>query len=377
MRHEATEGRSVAAPVQGGRAAGHGGAQRGCARTGGGKRQEARGERRGLRKASLMSHPQTQPENATVNAADTLRVSIVIPCYRQAQFLPEAVASVVAQTFTDWEIIIVDDGSPDDTAAVAQRLIAAHPDRRIRLIRQENRGLAEARNAGIRVARAPYILPLDADDMLEPEMLAQTVAALDAHPEVGFVYTDVRRFGAENNILRTRPYSLNRLRFQNLMMPATLFRREAWGQVGGFRMVKPVQGCEDWDFWISLAEAGWEGLHIAQPLLRYRRTAGSMVSTVRRYNLEVRAHIFLNHQRLYEPDVLAWARRVTSPAWSVDGKLRSPWRWLLAYLGYLALIRRYYPLLLLPSLVRPIFWRLPIPWQGRLRALARLARLQQ
>jgi glycosyltransferase involved in cell wall biosynthesis len=324
-----------------------------------------------------MSHPQTQPENATVNAADTLRVSIVIPCYRQAQFLPEAVASVVAQTFTDWEIIIVDDGSPDDTAAVAQRLIAAHPDRRIRLIRQENRGLAEARNAGIRVARAPYILPLDADDMLEPEMLAQTVAALDAHPEVGFVYTDVRRFGAENNILRTRPYSLNRLRFQNLMMPATLFRREAWGQVGGFRMVKPVQGCEDWDFWISLAEAGWEGLHIAQPLLRYRRTAGSMVSTVRRYNLEVRAHIFLNHQRLYEPDALAWARRVTSPAWSVDGKLRSPWHWLLAYLGYLALIRRYYPLLLLPSLVRPIFWRLPIPWQGRLRALARLARLQQ
>jgi len=102
-----------------------------------------------------------------------------------------------------------------------------------------------------------------------------------------------------------------------------------------------------------------------------------MVSTVRRYNLEVRAHIFLNHQCLYEPDVLAWARRVTSPEWSVDGRLRSPWRWLLAFLGCLALIRRYYPSLLLPSLVHPLLWRLPIPWQGRLRALARLARLQQ
>jgi len=324
-----------------------------------------------------MSHPQTRPEDATVNATATPRVSIVIPCYRHAQFLPEAVASVVAQTFTDWEIIIIDDGSPDDTAAVAQRLIAAHPDRRIRLIRQENRGQAEARNTGIHAARAPYILPLDADDMIEPEMLAQTVVALDAHPEVGFVYTDVRRFGAENNILRTRPYSLDHLRFENLMMPATLFRREAWEQTGGFRTSKPVLGYEDWDFWVGLAEAGWEGLHIAQPLLRYRRTAGSALSTARCYDLELRAHIFLNHQRLYEPDVLAWARRVTSPEWSFDGKLRSPWRWLLAYLGYLALIRRYYPLLLLPSLVRPIFWRLPIPWQGRLRALARLARLQQ
>jgi len=324
-----------------------------------------------------MSYPQTEPENAISDASATPRVSVVIPCYRQAQFLPEAIASVVAQTFTDWEIIIVDDGSPDDTAAVAQRLIAAHPDRRIRLIRQENRGLAEARNAGIRVARAPYILPLDADDMLEPEMLAQTVAALDAHPEVGFVYTDVRRFGAENNVMRTLPYSLERLRFENLMMPATLFRREAWEQVGGFRTFKPVQGYEDRDFWVSLAEAGWKGLHISQPLLRYRRTEGSMLSQARRHDLELRAHIFLNHRQLYEPDVLAWARRVTSPEWSVDGKLRSPWRWLLAYLGYLALIRRYYPSLLLPSLVRPLFWRLPIPWQGRLRALARLARLQR
>jgi Glycosyltransferases involved in cell wall biogenesis len=207
-----------------------------------------------------MSHPQTRPEDATVNAADTLRVSVVIPCYNQAQFLPEAVASVVAQTFTDWEIIIIDDGSPDDTAAVAQRLIAAHRDRCIRLIRQENRGLAEARNAGIRVARAPYILPLDADDMIEPEMLAQTVAALDAHPEVGFVYTDVRRFGAENNVMRTLPYSLERLRFENLMMPATLFRREAWEQVGGFRTFRPVQGYEDREFWVSLADAGWKGL---------------------------------------------------------------------------------------------------------------------
>lgn len=324
-----------------------------------------------------MHDSQTKPETVLSDASGSPRVSVVIPCYRQAHFLPEAVASVVAQTFTDWEVIIVDDGSPDDTAAVAQHLIAAYPDRCIRLIRQENRGLAEARNAGIRAARAPYILPLDADDMLEPEMLAQTVAALDAHPEVGFVYTDVQRFGAENNVLRTVPYSLDRLRFENMMMPATLFRRRAWEQVGGFHSFSPVQGYEDRKFWVSLAEAGWMGLHIPQPLLRYRRTEGSMLSQARRHDLELRAQIFLAHPGLYEPDVLAWAQRVISPAWSIEGKLRSPWRWLLAYLGYLALIRRHHPALFLPSLVHPVFWRLPIAWQGRLRALARLVGLQR
>lgn len=301
-------------------------------------------------------------------------VSIIIPCYNQARFLPEAVASVVAQTFADWEIIIVDDGSPDDTAQVAARLIAAFPERRIRLLRQENRGLAAARNAGITMALAPYILPLDADDAIAPEMLALTVAALEAHPEVGFVYTDVQRFGAETNILRTQPYSLERLRFECLMMPATLFRRAAWRQVGGFRTFGAAQGYEDWDFWISLGEAGWEGLHIARPLLRYRRSGGSMLSQARRHDLELRAQIILDHRRLYESDMLAWAGCILSPAWSREWRLRSTWRWILAYAGFVALIAYRHPPLLSRAIARPLFWRLPIPWQGRLRAIMRGAR---
>lgn len=303
--------------------------------------------------------------------------SVVIPCYKQALFLPEAVASVIAQTYPDWELIIVDDGSPDDTAVVAQRLIETYPERRIRLLRQANRGLAEARNAGIAVARAPYILPLDADDAIAPEMLAQTIAALEARPAVGFVYTDVQRFGAERNILRTLPYSRDRLRFECLMMPATLFRRAAWEQVGGFRTFGAAQGYEDWDFWIGLAEAGWEGWHIAQPLLYYRRSGGSMLSQARRHDLELRAQIILDHRRLYEPDVVAWATRVLSRAWSADWRLRSAWHWLLAYLGYIGLIAARHPPLLTRAIARPLFWRLPIVWQGRVRMLGRVLRLQR
>jgi glycosyltransferase involved in cell wall biosynthesis len=305
------------------------------------------------------------------------RVSVVIPCYNQAHFLPEAVASVVGQTFRDWEIIIVDDGSPDDTAAVAGRLIVRYPEHTIRLLRQANQGLGASRNTGIRAARGDYILPLDADDALEPEMLAATVAVLDAHPEVGFVYTDVHIFGAETTTWSGGGYSLARLRFDCFLNPATLFRKQAWAMAGGYQQSMHPQGYEDWDFWLSLAEAGWQGWHVARPLVRYRRTAGSMLSRVCRYDLELRAQIIINHPRLYEPAFVAWAQRVRSPVYLENGALRSPWRWLWAFASYTALVARTFPPLLPKILLRPVVCRLPIRQQSYARELARLLHVSQ
>src|SRR5262245_60439055 len=95
----------------------------------------------------------------------TALVTIVIPCYNQARYLPETVASVVGQTFDRWEAVIVDDGSSDDTSAVARGLIERYPGRRISLISQANQGLGASRNIGIAATYAPYVLPLDADDL--------------------------------------------------------------------------------------------------------------------------------------------------------------------------------------------------------------------
>src|SRR5689334_1514338 len=105
------------------------------------------------------------------------RVSVVVPCWNQACFLPEAVGSVLEQTFRDFEIVIVDDGSPDDTADVAARLIAQNPDAQIRLVRRENGGLPAARNTGVAAARGELVLPLDADDRIAPGFLESAVAA--------------------------------------------------------------------------------------------------------------------------------------------------------------------------------------------------------
>jgi glycosyltransferase involved in cell wall biosynthesis len=304
-------------------------------------------------------------------------VAVIIPCYKQAHFLPEAVASVVAQTYPLWEAIIVDDGSPDDTAAVAERLIAAHPQHTIRLIRQHNQGLSASRNNAIQATQCAYILPLDADDMLEPEMLAETVAMLQAHPEVGFVYTDVHLFGEETARWSGGAYSLSKLRFDCPLMAMTLFRRAGWVAAGGFRDKMAPAGYEDWDFWLGLAECGWQGLHVPRSLVHYRRIAGSMLAGVRLHDMEMRAQLILNHARLYEPQFVAWAQRTRAPAFAADGYVLNGLHWLRAFVGYTALIALYHPHLLPKTLVRPLFCRLPVRGQAYARRLARLLRQTQ
>src|SRR5215208_7052146 len=108
-------------------------------------------------------------------------VSVVIPCYNQAHFLGEAIESVLAQSYKDFEIVVVDDGSPDDTSEVASRY------EEVRLIRQKNSGLAGARNRGLAEAEGAYVVFLDSDDRLMPEALEVGVRELASHPECAFV----------------------------------------------------------------------------------------------------------------------------------------------------------------------------------------------
>jgi glycosyltransferase involved in cell wall biosynthesis len=298
-----------------------------------------------------------------------LRFSVVIPCYNQARFLPEAIASLIAQTDPRWEAIIVDDGSSDETAAVAEALIAAHPDRQIRLIRQANQGLEAARNAGIALAQAPYIQPLDADDALMPMMFAEAGAIFDRMPTVGFVYGDVQLIGSEQGRVANRPFDPQRMRVSCLLHTMSPFRRTAWTQVGGYRMPRG-HGYEDWDFWLSLIEAGWQGYYLPITLAYYRRTSTGMLERVRRQDLELRALLIERHPRLYEPGFRQWAARVRSPQWSAGWPLRDRY-WPLAFLWYCLLIARYAPRDLPSTALRPLYWRLPAHYQTGLRTLAR------
>ncbi len=238
-------------------------------------------------------------------------VSVIVPCYNLAQYLPETVESLVKQTFTDWECIIVNDGSTDNTSQVAREIIAKYPDKRIYLLEKENGGAADARNFGIRHSKGAFILPLDADDILHPNFLEKTVDVLINCNWIHLVYTDYVEFGAWNKYVQTGDWNPQRLLFQNILCYCCLFRKEVWKAIGGYNPTMP--GYEDWDFWIGCAEKGFTGLRIPQVLFFYRiRENSKYHSRSIKRDKELKAKIILNHPTLYSKIHLMWAKAVIS-----------------------------------------------------------------
>lgn len=250
--------------------------------------------------------------NKSAAAVNSL-VSVIIPCYNQAHYLAEAVESVVNQTFTAWEIIVVNDGSPDDTKGAFQQLVNRWPKHVLRYLEKPNGGLADARNAGIAIARGKYILPLDADDKLHPEMLAKTVSLLETRPDISIAYTDLVHFGAVNGIVRASEFDFAKLCQNNQLNYCSLYRRELWTVVGGYHS-NMLWGYEDWDFWIGCGERGFKAKRIPEPLLLYRVKNSSMYTTAVQHDRELRAQIVLNHPGVYSPESIAAAMALIGPA---------------------------------------------------------------
>jgi glycosyltransferase involved in cell wall biosynthesis len=250
--------------------------------------------------------------------SDAPAVSVVIPCYKQAEFLPEAVESVVLQTFTDWEVLIVDDGSPDGTMAVAEELARRNPTKRIRYLRRPNGGLARARNSGIEHARGAYILPLDADDKIAPTMLERTCGLLEEQPGVAIAYTDLRRFGNRTEVMPAGIFDPAVLPAANQLHYCSLYRREVWEAVGGYNP-NMVYGYEDWDFWVGAVERGYVARRIPEPLFEYRVRYGTMFAEATAHDAELRRQMRRNHPSLYR-----WDRRIRSRAILTARSLR--WR---------------------------------------------------
>lgn len=192
-------------------------------------------------------------------------ISVIVPCYRQAHYLRDCIASLQQQTYTDWEAIVVDDGSPDDTEQVVQELARQEP--RLRYVRKTNGGLSSARNAGIAVARGAALQFLDADDLLQPNKLQQQADVLECHADVDVVYGGARYFRDEAPLeLSFGMYARgpdhdwiqeNWLAWQSKppgfvhrnLFPvcSPLLRRSVVARVGLFDCELPA--LEDWDFW--------------------------------------------------------------------------------------------------------------------------------
>ncbi len=241
-------------------------------------------------------------------SGQSVRVSVVIPCFNYGKYLAEAVGSVLAQSLREYEIVIVDDGSTDDSREVAQALIDAHPEAPIRLIAQSNCGSpGQTRNVGIDVARGDYIVCLDADDRLHHEYLARCASALDAHAEVAIAYGDLQMFG-DDETLHVPPEWDTRVELDcNFLDVVSMFRRSVWAEIGGY---DTAIGYEDWDFWIATVEHGWVGVKAPGALWYYRKHGAGVFARHTERDQEIKAQIVLKHPGLYNDRQREWAQGI-------------------------------------------------------------------
>jgi len=231
----------------------------------------------------------------------TPRVAVVLPVYNGERYLVESVESVLAQTFTDFELVVVDDGSTDHTAEI----LAGFRDPRVRVIRfPENRGMVTALNTGIRESQSELIARMDADDICVPQRFERQVEFLDAHPNVGLCGTWTQGFGEESSLMRP-PVTPERIRARlffgwamdhpSLLMRRDVLQRHELAYDDRFRHV------EDFDLFIRAAEVT-ELANVSQILLHTRAHPEEVSVRHRGEQLQTEARLFARQLRMLMPD---------------------------------------------------------------------------
>jgi glycosyltransferase involved in cell wall biosynthesis len=231
-----------------------------------------------------------------------VRVSAVVTTYNYARFLPDALDSILAQTHPNLEMVVIDDGSTDDTAAVAER----YADRGVRYVRRPHGGAGRARNTGLASTSAPLVAFLDADDTWLPDRVEAGLAHLARHPELALVAAyacdeDLRPTAIVPAATQEAGRVLEQLLIDNIVLnpSSVLIRRTAIEAAGGF---SEIPFGEDWDTWIEIAKRFPIGF-VDRPLALVRRHTGSV--SPRRVNVDVSRAIVEPHLQAYRP---AWKR---------------------------------------------------------------------
>jgi glycosyltransferase involved in cell wall biosynthesis len=206
------------------------------------------------------------------------KISVIVPCYNQADYLHEAVESILDQNYSNWECIIINDGSPDSTSSVATEL--QKKDARILYFEKENGGLSSARNFGIEHATGTYILPLDADDKISSDYINECINSFLQDSSLSVVYCNAEFFGEISGKWNLPPFSLYQLALDNMIFCTAMFKKSEWSEAGGYDE-NMKNGMEDWEFWINLLKRGERKvLKLQFTGFYYRIKTKSMVETI-------------------------------------------------------------------------------------------------
>ena len=237
---------------------------------------------------------------------NTIKVSIIMPCYNDGQYLMEAIESAALEENTDTEVIVIDDGSDDGQTA---KILTDIKHERIHVLHTQHVGPSAARNAGIAQARGRYILPLDADDRIESCYIRRAAEVLDQRDHVGAVYCHADLFGHASGPWKLPDYSFERMLVENLVFVTAMFRKEDWIATGGFR-TDMKDGLEDYDFFIGILALGKDIVQLPDILFHYRIKKKSRTTNFVRDQEAVKrafANVYEHHSAFYENHAALYA----------------------------------------------------------------------
>lgn len=228
-------------------------------------------------------------------------ISVVIPFYNDGEYIDEAVDSILEQTYTHIEIIIVNDGSTDPKSI---EKLANYQRPKTKVLHKENGHLASARNYGIRYARGEYVLLLDADDKFEKTFIEKAKSILDNNKNAAAVSAYAELFGRLNNIIVSFDGgTADNFVFRNNAVACALIRKRVWEEVGGYNE-DMQEGFEDWDFWLSVTQKGWEIKIIPEPLFKYRQKTTSMLQDSQKKRPELIRFLVQRHEEVFREHVV-------------------------------------------------------------------------
>lgn len=201
------------------------------------------------------------------------KVTIVIPCFNQGHFLQDALKSVEACDRSLYDLIIVNDGSTDENSI---KILKQLTENGYHVIFQQNKGLGEARNTGVRLANTPYVLPLDADNKIHAAYLTKAIEIMDAQPNIAVVYANANLFGDNTGVLKQGSYNLQKMMLCNIIDACAVIRTSVLKDVGLYDNMK-IMGLEDWDLWLRIGFAGHGFYYLDEILFDYRIRHDSML----------------------------------------------------------------------------------------------------
>ncbi len=238
---------------------------------------------------------------------EEVNVSVIVPCYKQAEYLGETLDSVLKQTYSNWECVIVNDGSPDNTEEVAK--LYCKKDSRYRYVSQHNKGLSSARNTGINNSKGKYILPLDADDIIDSTYIEKAVSHFIQFPDTKLVYCKADRFGKDNRDWELPSYEYECFIWDNCIFCSAMYRRCDYDKTNGYNE-NMVHGLEDWDLWLSLLKPEDNVYRIDEVLFHYRVKEVSMLTKLAKHEESSMIQLYKNHREIYEPYLREYCERI-------------------------------------------------------------------